>query len=499
MRKEPIIHYIQDQPYVYGYEILAENPSLIKTLEDDFYVFKSNILLLKDIFDKDKVYHFNLQGRTILNFEKDVLNLIKNSSYRDNVVIELLENDLNSKELDEVFELFSKESIKVSLDDFGTASSNFDRLIEYKHIVESVKIDRILWKNMLGVVGEILKFCKDNNIKVICEKVETKEELDSLFSVGVRYFQGWYFKKIKVRESKEKAVLTREKIAQLSKEAYDITAKYNSNLNYDEFLENLRLLLLSHDLDIKFGSEEFFKLKDLINQTQNQPAKDSNSYFVDKSIIALKELKANTLYKIKELKNLNSSIKKVILESKNDTLFNVIRSLDEYIKFLQQKVIELESVSSKVKGSDFYQRRKKLLREELLSRFARFKKNQIDFFVGCIYLRGLFEEANSGNEIPLYDMQKILEKLSGQLKLFFGENTFVIQTEDFMVNFVSEKVNEKMLSSLQDKINKQEFTVKGKPVNLKAKVCVVKPSESDENFEDFMLRLEMNMYEMKFY
>ncbi|MGC9006235.1 MAG: hypothetical protein ACP5JX_01545 [Sulfurihydrogenibium sp.] len=96
-------------------------------------------------------------------------------------------------------------------------------------------------------------------------------------------------------------------------------------------------------------------------------------------------------------------------------------------------------------------------------------------------------------------MQKILEKLSGQLKLFFGENALVIQTEDFMVNFVSEKVNEKMLSSLQDKINKQEFKVKGKPINLKAKVCVVKPSESDENFEDFMLRLEMNMYEMKFY
>jgi hypothetical protein len=83
--------------------------------------------------------------------------------------------------------------------------------------------------------------------------------------------------------------------------------------------------------------------------------------------------------------------------------------------------------------------------------------------------------------------------LSGQLKLFFGENTFVIQTEDFIVNFVSEKVNEKMLSNLQDKINKQEFTVKDKPIKLKAKVCVVKSSESDETFDDFMLKLEMNV------
>jgi EAL domain-containing protein (putative c-di-GMP-specific phosphodiesterase class I) len=47
---------------------------------------------------------------------------------------------------------------------------------------------------MLNVVKEIVSFCNENNINVILEKVETKEELDKLISIGGRLFQGWYFK-----------------------------------------------------------------------------------------------------------------------------------------------------------------------------------------------------------------------------------------------------------------------------------------------------------------
>ena len=38
------------------------------------------------------------------------------------------------------------------------------------------------------------RFCNENNINVIFEKVETKEELDELISIGGKLFQGWYFK-----------------------------------------------------------------------------------------------------------------------------------------------------------------------------------------------------------------------------------------------------------------------------------------------------------------
>jgi EAL domain-containing protein (putative c-di-GMP-specific phosphodiesterase class I) len=198
VRREPIIHYPEDnQPYIYGYEILAEKPFLIKTIEDDFNVFKLNFLLNE--FNDGKVYHFNLQGRTILKFWKEIVEFLNKSSHREKVVIELSEGELSASKLSEVFNIFSKENIKVSLDDFDTASSNFDRFIEYRHIVESVKIDRILWKNMLGVVSEILKFGKNNNIKVICEKVESKEELEILIFIGVRYLQGWYFKDLEAK------------------------------------------------------------------------------------------------------------------------------------------------------------------------------------------------------------------------------------------------------------------------------------------------------------
>jgi EAL domain-containing protein (putative c-di-GMP-specific phosphodiesterase class I) len=66
--------------------------------------------------------------------------------------------------------------------------------MNYKNIIESIKIDRILWVNMLNVVKEIVDFCNENNINVILEKVETKEDLDELISIGGKLFQGWYFK-----------------------------------------------------------------------------------------------------------------------------------------------------------------------------------------------------------------------------------------------------------------------------------------------------------------
>jgi len=428
VKKEPIIHYPQDnQPYIYGYEILAEKPSLIKTIEDDFNVFKLNFLLSE--FNDSKVYHFNLQGRTILKFWKEITELLNKSSHREKVVIELLEGELSANELSEVFNIFSKEDIKVSLDDFGTASSNFDRLIEYRHIVESVKIDRILWKNMPGVVSEILKFGKDNNIKVICEKVESKEELEILISVGVRYLQGWYFRKVEIKDERE-----------------DIS---------EEFIEQC-------SLDLKL---------------------------VDRYIWDLKELKATTLYRIKQLENIHKNLEHLSLGRKD--IYNAIKILNEYIKFLQKKIVEVEVYLNRLEGPEFFQKERDFLKRELLDRFLKFKKNKNYFSVICIYLKGL-TELNS-----IYEIEKIFQKLYQQIIIFFGEDVKIFRVEDFVLCFTVENLKREMLVKFKEKIT--EFRLKNHAINLKPTVFSVEPSETDESFENFIIRLDMILHEVKLY
>jgi len=193
LRKEPIVEYNNNKFSIYGYEILADFPQLIVNEDIDFRTFKLNLDLLKgELKTSNTHYHLNLSGKTILKYKDDILKELLKLKNRKRVIIELLED--NATEDEKILKFFLTNNIKISLDDFGTGSSNFDRLIKYKDVIKSIKIDRILWMNILNVAREIARFCNENGIDVIFEKVETKEELDRLIGIGGRLFQGWVFK-----------------------------------------------------------------------------------------------------------------------------------------------------------------------------------------------------------------------------------------------------------------------------------------------------------------
>ncbi len=193
MRKEPIVEYNNNKFSIHGYEILADFPQLIVNEDIDFRTFKLNLDLLKgELKTSNTHYHLNLSGKTILKYKEEILKDLSKIENKEKVIIELLEDDV--PEAEEILNFFLANNIKISLDDFGTVSSNFDRLMKYKNVVKSIKIDRILWVNMLSVAKEIASFCNENGIDVIFEKVETKEELDRLISIEGRLFQGWVFK-----------------------------------------------------------------------------------------------------------------------------------------------------------------------------------------------------------------------------------------------------------------------------------------------------------------
>ncbi|MBM7109718.1 EAL domain-containing protein [Brevibacillus laterosporus] len=82
--------------------------------------------------------------------------------------------------------------MKLALDDFGRGYHNL-LLIDLLQ-PDYLKIDRsITTESTSRVMRWILSLCQDTKTEVIAEGIETREQLDRLLQLGVRYFQGYLF------------------------------------------------------------------------------------------------------------------------------------------------------------------------------------------------------------------------------------------------------------------------------------------------------------------
>ncbi len=87
--------------------------------------------------------------------------------------------------------------ISIAIDDFGTGYSSLSSLknldVQYlkidKSFVDSVTREAVTSK----VVLHIVDLAKTLNLEIIAEGVESEDQVKVLKSLGVRFFQGWYF------------------------------------------------------------------------------------------------------------------------------------------------------------------------------------------------------------------------------------------------------------------------------------------------------------------
>lgn len=90
--------------------------------------------------------------------------------------------------------------ITVSIDDFGSDYSTIRRLISVKNI-KYVKLDQRLIADIehdpsiIPSIGILFDFIHSLDFKIIAEGVENKKTLETLKSIGIEYFQGFYFSK----------------------------------------------------------------------------------------------------------------------------------------------------------------------------------------------------------------------------------------------------------------------------------------------------------------
>lgn len=161
-------------------------------IEQSFKKFSNTEYEFSINITSDDLYMHYLESYLLSHVQKYNINPSR-------VVLEILEDiaSLNDGSILEQLDSLRFNGFKIAIDDFGSESSNFSRLLEFSP--DYLKIDGSFIKNILEdeksqiIVEAIVLICKKSNIKIIAEYVHSKEVQEKIVELGIDYSQGYYF------------------------------------------------------------------------------------------------------------------------------------------------------------------------------------------------------------------------------------------------------------------------------------------------------------------
>ena len=205
---EALVRWIKDDRVIPPAEFIPvlENEGVVT--EIDFYVFET---VCRDIADwRQKgitpvTISSNFSKLHLANpdFADSILSIVKKYEIPHNLIeIELTESSgySNYDALTHFVERMNIENINTSIDDFGTGYSSLSMLKDIN--VDVVKID----KSFLGkddpidtvrekMLGNVIRMIRDLDRTVICEGIETENQLNFLKKADCGVVQGYFFDK----------------------------------------------------------------------------------------------------------------------------------------------------------------------------------------------------------------------------------------------------------------------------------------------------------------
>lgn len=181
----------------------------LPTIKDTFISTKLTKELLEIIFNKLKntseLLHIsvNLTQQDLTN--ETIINILNSYAKEENIAskiaLEIVETDeiLCYENITQTIMNLKKLGYKIYIDDFGSGYSNFIYLAKIN--ADAIKIDGSIISTINSdelsylVAKNIMNFANEANIDVIAEYVSTKEIYDTVKSLGIHKFQGFYFSK----------------------------------------------------------------------------------------------------------------------------------------------------------------------------------------------------------------------------------------------------------------------------------------------------------------
>lgn len=113
------------------------------------------------------------------------------------IIIEIVEAGSNTGKLQHVVRRYKERGMRVAVDDFGAGCSQFDRVIQLEPDI--VKLDMHLFRQAMrgGFPQEIVKslsfLAERMGSEILCEGVETYDELRFALDIGSKLIQGWLY------------------------------------------------------------------------------------------------------------------------------------------------------------------------------------------------------------------------------------------------------------------------------------------------------------------
>lgn len=173
----------------------------------DIFMLESACKLIREQLDSGQpIYPISVnQSRMLLN-DPDYINRItemldKYQVPKGYIELEITESMLFS-ERDKMISILNelKEmELQLSMDDFGSGYSSLNLLKDFPFDV--LKIDKEFFseattsESSVWILRMIIEMAEGLGIRVICEGVETKEQIEMLRKIGCRYVQGYYYSK----------------------------------------------------------------------------------------------------------------------------------------------------------------------------------------------------------------------------------------------------------------------------------------------------------------
>jgi len=93
--------------------------------------------------------------------------------------------------------LLQKEGAELSLDDFGTGTSNLSRMMNLPiHVVKiDMDVAQAYFNNEAPFLPDLIRMFQNANMKIVVEGVESKQMKDMLLQMKCDFLQGYYFSK----------------------------------------------------------------------------------------------------------------------------------------------------------------------------------------------------------------------------------------------------------------------------------------------------------------
>jgi EAL domain-containing protein (putative c-di-GMP-specific phosphodiesterase class I)/GGDEF domain-containing protein len=173
----------------------------------DMYMLEAACQMLRKQLDLGHpIYPISVnQSRMLLN-DPDYINRIKEMLGRYNIPngyieLEITETVLfaEQEKMISILNDLKAVDIKLSMDDFGSGYSSLNMLKDFPFDV--LKIDKEFFSEAttseasVWILKKIIEMAEGLGIRVICEGVETKEQVEMLQKIGCRYVQGYYYSK----------------------------------------------------------------------------------------------------------------------------------------------------------------------------------------------------------------------------------------------------------------------------------------------------------------